>query len=92
MIESTAIDPIMAEIAFDERVGPTAFRLYVMLRNGATLDAAAAAMQRNPDWLKRHERALRDLGYLEIHEVRSAHGRRDRHYKFPTPEHRKIAS
>ncbi len=87
MIELTAIDPIMASIALDERVTPTAVRLYLLLRDGKSLDDAATALGRSTDWLKRYERQLRDLGYLEVHDVRTARGKRDRRYVFLTPAH-----
>jgi hypothetical protein len=91
MNEPTAIDPIMAEIARDNRVSPTAVRLYVLLRAGNSLDAAATALKRSTDWLKRYERLLRDLGYIEVHDVRAIGGQCDRRYVFPTPT-RSLAS
>jgi hypothetical protein len=83
MTEMT-LDPITEEIALDDRVSPTAVRLYLLLRNGKSLDAAATAMGRSTDWLKRYERQLRDLGYLEVHDVRTR-GQRRKVYAFPAP-------
>jgi hypothetical protein len=87
MVELTAIDPITSSLALDERVTPTAVRLYLLLRDGKSLDAAASALGKSTDWLKRYERQLRDLGYLEVHDVRTAGGKRDRRYVFLTPDH-----
>jgi len=84
LIDAAALDPI-TEIAFDDRVSPTAMRLYVLLRNGTSLEAAATALGRSTAWLKRYERQLCSLGYLEINTVRSAKGR-DRRYTFPRPD------
>jgi hypothetical protein len=84
MSELTAIDAITEGIALDDRVSPTAVRLYLLLRNGKTLDDAATALGRTTDWLKRYERQLCDLGYLEVHTVR-ARGQRERRYVFLTP-------
>jgi hypothetical protein len=84
MLDLTVGDPIMNELALDGRVNPTAVRLYVLLRNGSSLDAAAKALGRTTEWMRRYELQLRDLGYIEIHDI-SARGKRQRRYVFLTP-------
>ena len=91
MTELTASDPIAEGIALDERVSPIAVRLYLLLRNGKTLDAAATALGRSTGWMKRYERQLRDLGYIEVHDVRTR-GQRRTLYTFPTLEPSCLAS
>jgi hypothetical protein len=91
MAESAAIDQVTEEIALDDRVSPTAVRLYLLLRNGKSLDAAATAMGRNVEWMKRYERQLRDLGYIEVHLVQTR-GKRRKKYAFPIPPQTSLAA
>ncbi len=86
MGESTAIDPYIREIVHDARVSPTAVRLYLILRDGRTLEAAATALGRSTHWLKRYERQLRDLGYIELHHVLLGGNQRESRYVFREPK------
>ena len=92
MVDLTVMDPIMNELARDGRVNHTAVRLYVLLRNGSSLDAAATALGCTTEWIRRYERQLRDLGYIEVHDIRSARGQRHRQYVFLTPDPGRLAS
>jgi predicted ArsR family transcriptional regulator len=92
MVDATAIDTIIQELALDARVGTLGVRLYLLLKSGKSLDEAATALGKSTEWLKRFERRLRNLGYIEIHEVIGANGRRQRNYKFLTRETRYLAS
>ena len=92
MVEPAAIDPTTAELALDERASPIAVRLYLLLRDGKSLGDAATALGRNLTWLRRYERQLRELGYIEVHDVRNARGQRHRRYVFLTPDPSRLAS
>ena len=78
------LDPVK-RIFYDERVNPTAVRLYVLLRDGVTLSDAAGMLGKAPRWLATYERQLVRLGYLSIVDERTARGR-TRRYAFPEPD------
>lgn len=69
------------DLALDERLSPTAIRVYLLLRHGVSLADAARRLGRNPDWLRRYVAQLESCGYLEVHDVR-VRGQRERRYVF----------
>jgi len=70
------------EVVLDRRLSMTAIRLYGMLRRGHSLEEVATMMNANIEHLRRAERALIRLGYIErvVTRRRSAS---DVFYNFP---------
>jgi predicted ArsR family transcriptional regulator len=81
---STPSIEVPVRIFTDRRLAPAARALYGVLRADPerTLDQAATELELNPAYLRRHERALIQHGYLGIREIRTADGCR-RTYIFP---------